>query len=296
MKIRTDFVTNSSSSNYVFIGFYSKELLDYLHDMIDMGYTYRLHGEETLATQGYIATNSGTTAVVDALTYIRDRYTHPEILGFQIEMQDNCNDKHHDEAQQIMRFIDPEKTTEAQREEILNNLNQLIAKAKEKGQILWDFGRYSTDADDFADHFSVKNYDTIYYEITPRGKVLSCKNPELEEAFFYSAINSIDVRAFENMKKLKKVFFYCFTPNIIHSYAFAGCESLESIGGDVAFRLRKIGTAAFLNCKKLKEIAFESFDIDIGSRAFEGCESLTKVILPKKIKKSAKPYSKIALP
>ena len=84
MKFRSDFVTNSSSSSYVFIGFYSPELLAYLRELIGAGYTYRRNGEETLETKGFIGTNSGGKAVVDALTYIPHQMDKPEKIGFQI--------------------------------------------------------------------------------------------------------------------------------------------------------------------------------------------------------------------
>lgn len=60
--------------------------------------------------------------------------------------------------------------------------------------------------------------------------------------------------------------------------AFAECSSLKSFNGGE--RLSEIGDEAFINCKNLTSFPFTHGMLNsIGSRAFKGCTSITKVVL-----------------
>ena len=274
MKFRSDFVTNSSSSSYVFIGFYSPELLAYLRELIDAGYTYRRDGEETLETKGFIGTNSGGKAVVDALTYIPHQKSQPEKVGFQIELAAPDSDITVVDA--IMSFIDPKTTPPKERAAIREKLKSLTASAKKKDQILKANGNYSTDASDFAHHFSEWEYDKVLYKVNRQGTLVSCKDRDTVDAVVYNSYKSIKEKAFQNMKHLKNVTFRrdSYFMNIGAS-AFAGCELLESI--NIIKSAHIIEDAAFLNCCSLKEELDFSCADEIGNRAFEGCQSIAEV-------------------
>lgn len=296
MKIRTDFVTNSSSSSYIFIGFFSKDLLNYLYQLIDEGYTYRYDGVETMSDKGYIASNSGTEAVVDALTFIEGSYNDPSPIGFQIEKPDWNKYETDRYADDIMRFLDPASMTPEKKEEIYQKLCELT---ENEDDIRYDYGTYSTDSG-FARHFSGKDRDALLCEITNKMHIISCNNKELQEVVLFNRISGIRTGAFENMKELRLVDFKSgFQGKKIEFRAFQGCEALEKVEiwstsdrakiaenemiGDKTFKsfwswMRQfdIGAEAFLNCKSLREIDLLGCK-SIGSRAFEGCESLIEL-------------------
>lgn len=274
MKFRCDFVTNSSSSSYVFIGFYSPELLAYLRELIQAGYTYRYKGEETSETKGYIATNAGDKAVVDALTFIPYRRNIPEKVGFQVEMSNWGYDR--DAVDALMSFIDPNAMSEEELVRIRNKFKKLTEAANEKGQILQEYGEYSTDASDFAYHFNERDYDRVLYEISRQRTLISCKDKNTVDAIVYDAHSRIKEKAFQNMKQLKSVSFKHSVHYMkIGARAFAGCEALEYV--DMIASTDIIGDAAFLNCCNLKgNLDFSSVK-EIGNRAFEGCKSITEV-------------------
>lgn len=69
----------------------------------------------------------------------------------------------------------------------------------------------------------------------------------------------------------------------IADWAFAGCETLESIV--IPKGLTNIGNYAFKNCRKLRTVEISSGLQVLGNSAFEGCEELVKVVLPKGVKR-----------
>jgi hypothetical protein len=68
----------------------------------------------------------------------------------------------------------------------------------------------------------------------------------------------------------------------ISSYAFFGCENLESI--TLPSGLKSIGERSFAGCKSLKRIVLPEGITSIDAAAFAGCESLEEIILPSTIK------------
>ena len=66
--------------------------------------------------------------------------------------------------------------------------------------------------------------------------------------------------------------------NKILSYAFSGCEELESIV--IPDSVSIIGTFAFSNCTGLKTVKFGKGIIDVYDSAFNGCSNIEKVDIP----------------
>ena len=116
-----------------------------------------------------------------------------------------------------------------------------------------------------------------------------------------SFVNCLNEQAFENCTGLTKINiinpkvpFACFRgcknlteilnqENIysMGSFAFSGCESLESFN---IYNLSIIPAEAFSNCKKLKTIKLRTGVKSIETRAFDNCRHLTEIYLPDTIK------------
>lgn len=279
MKIRTDFITNSSSSSFVFFGFYSPELLSYLQELIDRGFTYRHNGKETMATDGWITSYTGykKTAVVDALTYIPYGKNSSNKIGFNIELQvseANEIDEYTDPAAAFLAFLDPNTMTSEQEREICAKVEKLVTDAQEKGQILQTCREYATDAGDFAKHFSAGDYDKATFVSDKTGAIIKCKNKNIKEAHIYSAQNEINPNVFQNMTSLQLVFFHSDSPSTISKNTFAGCTSLKAVKGLTCFFVEE---KAFSSCISLKKLDFLGAFVKIGSRAFENCTNLEQI-------------------
>ncbi len=100
---------------------------------------------------------------------------------------------------------------------------------------------------------------------------------EIEEIIIPEGVEKIEVAAFRNFKKLKRVILPSTIKEISYG-AFKGCISLENI--KIPDGIISIGKEAFANCTSLKEISLPDVMVDISSGVFENCESLEKIILP----------------
>ena len=96
--------------------------------------------------------------------------------------------------------------------------------------------------------------------------------------------NTIPTSAFWGKKTLQKVLLPS-TLTAIANYAFYGCTGLSSI--DFPPSLTSMGAGAFSLCDSLKTIDFTGCPLlkRIGERAFTGCSSLQRIILPVNLKK-----------
>ena len=130
-------------------------------------------------------------------------------------------------------------------------------------------------------------------------------NSKVEKIVFPKSMENINYEAFYQHPTLQSVVFNGYTN--IASYAFAGCNLLESVTYAVGneYGSYKIGSNAFEKCSKLKtvllaegldtlqtyafsesgliEITIPSSVTSIGNSAFSGCSSLTSVTIPDRV-------------
>ena len=117
-----------------------------------------------------------------------------------------------------------------------------------------------------------------------------------------SVVETIGAMAFSGCAALQTIVIPS-TVQSIYANAFNGCTSLQNVTFSAPSRLSMLGTAVFKNCTSLAVISLPSrisaipaqafmgcIDLErvsmgtlvesVGSRAFEGCSSLTSVLLP----------------
>lgn len=72
----------------------------------------------------------------------------------------------------------------------------------------------------------------------------------------------------------------------IKDYAFAGCQSLQSI--KIGDQVKNIGLGAFQNCENLNSVTIGNKVDSIGERAFQFCDNLSQVTIGNNVKKIKK--------
>ena len=146
-----------------------------------------------------------------------------------------------------------------------------------------------------ADYF-VKYRNTTEHIVINSGITNICAytNETLHENIsgaFYNFTALKDVKLPDTLREIKEASFYgAALTNInlpdglvvIDNAAFKNCSNLEDLE-DIPESLNKIGDSAFQYCSKLKSINLHE-GMTIGGRAFNGCESLKELTIPKNVR------------
>ena len=151
-----------------------------------------------------------------------------------------------------------------------------------KGTI--SIGNYFVKYRNTAEHIVINSGITSIYAST--GVILT----EAVSGAFYNFTALKDVKLPDTLREIKDLSFYgAALTNInlpdglveIDDAAFKNCSNLE----DISFpeSLNKIGDSAFQHCSKLKSINLHE-GMTIGGRAFNGCESLKELTIPKNVR------------
>ena len=146
-----------------------------------------------------------------------------------------------------------------------------------------------------ADYF-VKYRNTAEHIVINSGitSIFAYTNETLHENIsgaFYNFTALKDVKLPDTLREIKEASFYAAAlTNInlpdglvtIDNAAFKNCTNLEDITS-FPESLNKIGDSAFQFCSKLKSINLHE-GMTIGGRAFNGCESLKELTIPKNVR------------
>lgn len=103
---------------------------------------------------------------------------------------------------------------------------------------------------------------------------------EIVELVFTDGISATEGREFSNCKNLKRI--VCYGSMLLAESTFEGCDNLEEVyvkPGTTG--ILQIGESAFAGCRKLKVFSVdENFEMEINSKAFKDCVSLEKFVFP----------------
>ena len=289
-------MTNSSSSNYVFWGFYSRILVDYLIELIQKGYIYLDRGNSPIKEDlnGCMISDRQESgkAYLDSLRFFPFK-DGKEKTGFQIEETIN---KHYDAFDALISFINVENRPKEEADLVRSKLKKLVETAQENQQILFESKTGTTE--DFNYCFDEREDYRGLFRISENGKaILSCIDKNAESIVIDSIVpcSAIGESAFAGCTSLKTIRFESKYQTPLHnssipslyadfSYlggrietiqknAFAGCLSLNAM----AFKCSKIGQSAFAGCESLEAVEFDDGIKQIGGLAFAGCANLKQV-------------------
>ncbi len=321
MKIRTDFVTNSSSSSFVAVTVTKKDGTE-IYGKTSMGSGYHeipilyFYGDERdIIKEAIDASKSGIElceklyeSLLDDIHSVHDTLDDiRELEGF--------------EDVSVIRIIATQEGSNGGSLDYTYNMESRTGEGK-TGNIEWDY------YDDFEEEDITSMYDGVYgmnmdgdfiikdgvlkeykgKEATitvPNGVIgIGCNAfpymSDVVEIYLPDSVKFIDRHGFSSCHRLKKVQL----PKeleCIGARAFENCRSLEEIeipdtvvelgykcfSGSGLKRMNipkgvsKIKGGLFYNCKKLEGVTLPSGLTEIGADAFCGCENLKEIQIPK---------------
>lgn len=125
--------------------------------------------------------------------------------------------------------------------------------------------------------------DGILYKKTDDGnELIRYPLAKTGELIVTEGISVIATRAFKGCVNLRNVTIQGLKSNFDGEYAFAGCESLESV--IINDGLGIIGDGMFMNCISLASVKLSDSVTEVGANAFKNCSSLINLTIGENVK------------
>lgn len=289
MKIRSDFVTNSSSSSFVAYGILSKELVSFLKEVVG-DYSAACPWQPAEMTWDWDTVNI-TTEMYDAAEsecFLADREDGKRHLS-RHEKDKRAASKADVLMKAIQRCVDEVRITEEQKKQIQQLVEQAVAEGRvvcntyadeTDGWVLFNFSR-----DDFLNASCIKkdrNGRVVGFDDRggePRTWRFTCTSVtgglfrwchNTEEIVVEGG--SVEAEAFAGCDSLKRLDMSAMKEHDAVASMCEDCVSLETVR--LPIYVGRIEECAFAGCERLRDIQIPSSVFYIHPTAFEGCDAL----------------------
>ena len=288
MKIRLDFVTNSSSSSFVAYAIYSEELWDFLRELIDNGELTNkskgfdeYYGLTACSYMSHIDQGVSITVQLGELSsnerknfYIFNNWEEIDERSVRQKITDDENAKSlgylhsavshfFDSLSSPSSFYNHYGEKDHRLDEILN---KALAENKVRARTFMDF------TDGFWGEGVFRGYEPPV-EYWMDGEILAkyIEQPGITTARIPSEVKEIGSSAFRDCNNITSI-IVPESVKSIKSAAFQGCKSLKEI--QLPNTITQLENNTFRDCKSLESVVLPSSVKAIGDRAFMGCSSL----------------------